>query len=153
MERKSKLLFLSRGDSTRSQMAEGFLHTLAADRFIAASAGTEPGGIDPIALQVMKEAGIDISSQESWSVAQALKMHFGYVITICNMSDERPPIFPFTFHLVHWSVFDPAAVNGSYAVRRAAFRCARQDIESKVQCFLGETVEERNQERAALAYA
>lgn len=134
-------------------MAEGLLRTLAADRFIVASVGIEPGGIDPIALEVMREAGIDISSQESWSVAQALKMHFGYVITMCDMSIERSPIFPFTFHLVHWSILDPATVNGSYAVRRAAFRCARGDIESKVQRFLGETVEKREQERAALAYA
>jgi arsenate reductase len=153
MERKEKLLFLSRGTSSRSHMAEGFLHALAADRFITTSAGIVPGGISPMAIEVMKEVGIDISCQESKSVADVLREHFGYVITICDMAKERSPIFPFTFNLLHWSVADPATLYGSYAETRAVFRCARDDIRIKVCCFLGETAEKQEQEHAAHAYA
>jgi arsenate reductase len=152
MQRKPRVLFLSTGNSTRGQMAEGFLRTLAADRFIVSSAGIRPGGLDPLAKEVMKEIGIDITGQKSKSVAQALKEHYGYVITVCDMAKERSPIFPFTFNLLHWSIEDPSTSRGSPAETREAFRRVRDDIKIKVQYFLGESVE-NEREQGVLAYA
>jgi arsenate reductase len=152
MQKKPKVLLLSRGNPTRSQMAEGFLHAMAADRFIAVSAGIEPGGLNPLAIEVMGEVGIDISGQESKNVAQALKEHYGYVITVCDMAKERSPIFPFTLNLLHWSIEDPATVKGSYAEKKEAFRRVRDKIKAEVQCFLGEPIE-KELKRETLVYA
>jgi arsenate reductase (thioredoxin) len=152
MQSKTKVLFLSKGNATRSQMVQGFLQALAADRFVGCSAGVEPGGLSPLAIKVMREVGVDISKQESKSVAQVLKEHFGYVITFCDLTRERAPIFPFTFHLLHWSVVDPHAVTGPDFVRREAFRHVRDDIEAKVRFFLDGAVE-NDLERGVLVYA
>lgn len=114
MERKKpKVLFLSTGNATRSQMAEGFLRALRGEHFDVISAGVEPGPLNPIACAVMKERGIDISEHEPKNVAQSLKEHFAYVITVCDAAKERSPIFPFTPRLLHWSIQDPAAAQGS----------------------------------------
>ena len=79
MQKKPKVLFLSRGNATLSQMAEGFLRAMGGDRFEAASAGLEPGVPNPAAVEVMKEAGIDISGQKAKYVKESLKEHYGYV--------------------------------------------------------------------------
>jgi arsenate reductase len=132
-------------------MAEGFLHTLAGDRFVGVSAGIEPGGLNALATEVMEEVGIDISGQESTNVAQALKEHFGYVITVSDPSKERSPIFPFTLNLLHWSIVDPITVKGSHAEKKEAFRRVRDEIEFQVQCFIHET-SEKSLEQGTLAY-
>ena len=138
MQTTPRVLFLSRGNSTRSHMAEGFLRTRAADLFIPASAGIEPSRPDPLATEVMKEIGIDIRGQESKDVAQALREHFSYVITFYDAAKERSPIFPFTFNLLRWSTPDPAAVTGSHKERKEAFRRVRDEIDAKIQRFLDE---------------
>jgi len=138
MNRLPKVLFLSTGNSTRSQMAEGFLRNLAGDRFIAASAGIEPGSLNPIAAEVMKEAGIDISGQHAKDVKSSLKEHFGYVITVSDDAKERAPIFPFTLHLLHWNIMDPSAAKGSNEEIKNAFRRVRDQVDSKVRDFLSE---------------
>ncbi len=79
---KPKVLFLSTGNATRSIMAQGFLHDLTADRFTVVSAAVEPGNLNPLVGEVMKEAGIDISNQKLKTIAQSLKEPFGRVITI-----------------------------------------------------------------------
>jgi arsenate reductase (thioredoxin) len=152
MNRKPKILFLSTGNSTRSQMAEGFLRALAGDQFDAVSAGIEPGELNPLAVEVMKEAGIDISKQQSKNVAESLKEHFGYVITVCNMARERAPIFPFTPNLLHWSLEDPSAATGSVAEKKTIFRRVRDEIRDKVKGFVSE-IAEKNAERASAASA
>jgi arsenate reductase len=103
---KAKVLFLSTGDATRSLIAEGFLRTLAGDRFDAVSAGVEPTASIPLADEMMKEAGIDISAQKPKSIAQSLKQRFGHVITICDTAKERNPIFPFALGVLHWSIVE-----------------------------------------------
>src|SRR5215813_11711814 len=95
MERKPKVLFLSTGNSTRSQMAEGFLRAYAGDRFLAESAGLESAGVNPLAAEVMRERGIDVSPQEPKQVAEVFREHFAYVITLSDMAKEKSPIFPF----------------------------------------------------------
>jgi len=104
---KPRVLFLSTGNARRGMIAEGFLRTLTGDRFDVACAGTEPSALSPLASEVMRESGIDISSLKPKTIAQSIKERFRYVIAICDTAKERSPIFPFTLHLRHWSVIDP----------------------------------------------
>jgi arsenate reductase len=142
MNRLPKVLFLSTGNSTRSQMAEGFLRNLAGDRFVAASAGIEPGSLNPVTVEVMKEAGIDISGQHAKDVKSSLKEHFGYVITVSDDAKERAPIFPFTRNLLHWSITDPSTAKGSNEEIKNAFRRVRDQVSFKVRDFLSEHSQE-----------
>jgi arsenate reductase (thioredoxin) len=135
---KPKVLFLSTGDATRSLIAEGFLRILTDDRFDVASAGVEPSALDPLATEVMKEAGIDISGQEPKSVAQSVKERFRYVIAICDTAKERSPIFPFTLGLSHWSIVDPNAAGALPEHRPEVFRRVRDEIKDKVKQFIAD---------------
>src|ERR1700720_869806 len=139
--RKSKVLFLSTGDATRSLIAEGFLRSLTGDRFDVMSVGVEPGVLNPLASEVMKEAGIDISGQKPKSVAQSFKERFGYVIAICDTAKERSPIFPFTLHLSHWSVIDPNTAAGLPEQRTEVFRRVRDEIKGQVSQFISDTAQ------------
>ncbi len=139
--RKPKVLFLSTGNATRSLIAEGFLRTLTGDRFDVASAGVEQGVLNPLASKVMKEAGIDISAQQPKSVAQSVKESFGYVIAICDTAKEKSPIFPFTLHLRHWSVFDPNSADGLPEQKTEVFRRVRDEIKCNVAQFVAETAQ------------
>lgn len=143
MQKKPKVLFLSRGNATRSQMAEGFLRGIGGERFEAVSAGIEPGVLNPLAVEVMNEAGIDISHQNPKNAKDSLKEHFGYVITVCDAAREKAPIFPFTPNLVHWSIYDPEAAPQDTEERRNIFRRVRDEIRAKVESFLSETTKEK----------
>src|SRR5437867_12758765 len=90
---KKTVLFLCTGNSCRSQMAEGLLRHLAGDRFEAASAGTHPAGLNPGAVAVMQEIGIDISSHRSKRVDEYREARFEYVITVCDWDKEKCQIF------------------------------------------------------------
>jgi arsenate reductase (thioredoxin) len=136
---KSKVLFLSTGDATRSLIAEGFLRSLTGDRFDVVSAGVEPRALNPLAGEVMKEAGIDISGQKPKSIAQSLKLRFGHVVTICDAAKERSPIFPFALGVRHWSIVDPNSDAGLLDQKTQAFRHARDEIKDKVKQFVAET--------------
>jgi arsenate reductase len=138
---KPSVLFLSTGNATRSLIAEGFLRTLTGDRFDVASAGIEPSALNPLASEVMKEAGIDISIQKPKSLAQSVKERFGYVVAICDTAKERSPIFPFTLHLRHWSIVDPSTAGGLPEEKTEAFRRARDEIKDNVKQFIADTAE------------
>jgi arsenate reductase len=133
MNRKSKILFFSTGDSTRSQMAEGFLRTLANDDLIPVSAAVQSPELDPLAIVVMKEVGVDISGQHAKDVAESLKDHFACVVTVCDAVRERFPVWPFTRNIFHWNLADPAAVQGSPEQRQQVFRSVRDQISSNVR--------------------
>jgi arsenate reductase len=133
---KAKVLFLCTGNSARSQMAEGMLRHLAADKFNVASAGTKPAGLNPLAVEAMREIGIDISNHQSKDVAQLLGTKFSWVITVCNNAKETCPIFPFTFRSLHWNLDDPAAAEGSHEEKLAVFRRIRNEIEANIHEFL-----------------
>jgi arsenate reductase len=135
MDRKPKILFLSTGNSNRSQMAEGFLRDLAGNTVDVVSAGIDPGDISPLAVEVMKEAGVDISHQHPKNITESLKERFGYVITVSDMARERAPIFPFTPNLLHWSLEDPGIAEGSAEEKKTAFVRVRDEIREKVQTF------------------
>ncbi len=128
---RPKVLFLCTGNSARSQMAEGLLRTLT-DKFEPLSAGIEPKGLNPLAVEVMREIGIDISHQQSRDVATFLGQHIPYVITVCDNAKERCPIFPGTFKFLHWSFEDPAAATGTPEEKLAVFRRVRDEIAARI---------------------
>ena len=125
---RPKVLFLCTGNSARSQMAEGYLRHAAADRFDPLSAGLEPKGLNPFAIEVMREIGIDISGQRSKDVVTLLGQFVPYVVTVCDNAQERCPIFPGTWKFLHWSFEDPAAATGSREERLTIFRRVRDEI-------------------------
>jgi len=107
MSPKSSILFLCTGNSCRSQMAEAFTRVLKGDVFKPYSAGVEPHGMDPRAIRVMAEAGIDISGQRSKHVDALEGMEFDYVVTVCDHAREACPFFPAKTRLVHRGFPDP----------------------------------------------
>ena len=138
MEHKPRILFFSTGDSTRSQMAEGFLRKLAGDELVPVSAGVNSPDRSPLAVEVMHEVGVDISTQHAEDVRQSLKEHFSYVITVCDASRERFPVWPFTRNIFQWSLVDPESVNGPTDQQREVFRRVRDDIARNVKEFLAQ---------------
>ena len=136
---KSKVLFLCTGDATRGLIAEGFLRTLTGDRFEVVSASVEASASDPLASEVMKEAGIDISGQKPKSIAYSLKQRFGHVIAICDTAKERSPIFPFSLSVLHWNIVDPNSATGLPEQKTEAFRRVRDEIKDKVKRFVADT--------------
>jgi arsenate reductase len=129
---KPKVLFLCTGNSARSQMAEGYLRYTARDRFEPLSAGIEPKGLNPLAIEVMQEIGIDISHQTSKDVVSFLGQYIPYIVTVCDNARERCPIFPRTFKFLHWSFEDPAAAQGSREEKLAVFRRVRDEIAHRI---------------------
>ncbi len=117
-------------------MAEGLLRHLAGDRFDTVSAGTDPVGINPGAIDAMKEIGVDISGQRSKHLREFSKDQFDYVITVCDRAKEACPVFPSTAAMLHWSFEDPAAVDGTGEARQRVFRRVRDEIEERVHQFL-----------------
>lgn len=135
-----KVLFLCTGNSARSQMAEGYLRHVAHERFEAMSAGIEPKGLNPLAVEAMAEIGIDISCQSSKDVVTLLGQHIPYVITVCDNARERCPIFPRTYKFLHWSFEDPAAATGTREEKLAVFRRVRDEIVRQIdEELLGQT--------------
>jgi arsenate reductase len=130
---KAKVLFLCTGNSARSQMAEGYLRHVAGDGFEALSAGIEPKGLNPLAVEAMKEIGIDISRQASKDVREFLGQPIPYVVTVCDNAKARCPIFPRTYRSMHWSLEDPAEATGSQEEKLAVFRRVRDEISQRIQ--------------------
>jgi len=131
-----RVLFVCTGNSARSQMAEGLLRQSAGDRFEVASAGTNPHGLHPLAVQVMREVGIDISQHQSKSLDLFLDLPFNWVITVCDRAKESCPIFPGAATRVHWSFDDPASAEGTEVERTAVFRRVRDEIQHRLRLFL-----------------
>lgn len=130
-ERMARVLILCTGNSARSQMAEGLLRHLGGARYEVFSAGTRPVGVNPVAVEAMREAGTDISTQRSKSVAEFAGQQFATVITVCDNAAEQCPIFPGAPQRVHWSLPDPAAVSGTREEKLAAFRRVRDGLERR----------------------
>ncbi|HEV2396042.1 MAG TPA: arsenate reductase ArsC [Candidatus Sulfotelmatobacter sp.] len=129
---KPKVLFLCTGNSARSQMAEGYLRHAAGEHFEPLSAGIEPKGLNPLAIEAMQEIGIDISHQKSKDVVSFLGQYIPYIVTVCDNARERCPIFPRTFKFLHWSFEDPAAAKGSHEEKLAVFRRVRDEIAHRI---------------------
>ncbi len=134
---KPKILFLCTGNSARSQMAEGLLRAMAGEQFDIFSAGTEPtGSILPEVQEVMREIGVDISSQYSKSVKEYLgKAHFAYVITVCADAEKNcPVVFLNMGKHEHWPFDDPAQFDPR--TRLARTRDVRNQIEARLRSWL-----------------
>ena len=134
---KKKVLFVCVHNSARSQMAEALLKHLAGDRFEVESAGLEPGKLNPVAVEVMGEIGMDISQNKTKSAFDFYKQgkRYDFVITVCDESQaQRCPVFPGTSATsrIHWSFDDPASFQGTREERLEKTRQIRDKIKQKI---------------------
>jgi arsenate reductase (thioredoxin) len=135
---KSKVLFVCIHNSARTQIAEAFLNQICSDDFEAQSAGLEPGRLNPLAVKVMDEIGIDISQKKTQSVADVVGSgeKFAYVITVCDeASAERCPIVPVSGTRLHWGFSDPSTASGTPEEKLVKVRAIRDEIKSKVESW------------------
>jgi len=132
-KRKQKVLFLCTGNACRSQMAEGWARHLLGDRLEAHSAGIEPKGLDPRAVRVMAEAGVDISAQRSKPLREVMQIPFDYVVTVCDHAREQCPFFPGGAKMIHAGFEDPAAAQGTEEEVLALFRRVRDALRRFVE--------------------
>jgi arsenate reductase (thioredoxin) len=130
-----RILVLCTGNSARSQMGEGLFRHEGRGEYEVESAGTKPSYVRPEAIAVMKELGIDISGQRSKSVNEFEGQHFDYVVTVCDNARDTCPVFPARAKRIHWSLEDPAAVQGSEEERLAAFRRTCDQLRDRVKSF------------------
>jgi arsenate reductase len=138
---KQKVLFICVHNSARSQMAEAFLNDICGGYFEAHSAGLEPGTLNPMAVEALREIGIDISHKGTQSVFDVFKSGelFAYVITVCDeTSAERCPIFPGVTTRLHWSFPDPAALEGTRDERLKGTREIRDQIRARIETWCDE---------------
>ncbi len=137
--KKIKVLFLCVHNSARSQMAEAYLNKFGEGQFKAESAGFEPGKLNPIAVDVMKEEGIDISDNRIDSVYEFFKQRrfYGYVITVCDTANnQKCPIFPGVPKRIHWNIEDLSSFKGSYEKKLKKTRIVRDEIKKRVKGFI-----------------
>lgn len=141
--KKAKVMLVCTQNSARSQMAEAFFKTYGDDIVEVYSAGLEPTAVNPYAVKVMQEIGIDISGQRSKSVKEFLgRMSFAYVISVCKKAEGRCPIvFPGVRILLSWPFDDPASMEGAEEEKLQKFRQVRNEIDEKVKTW---TMEYRN---------
>jgi arsenate reductase (thioredoxin) len=133
---KQRVLFLCTHNSARSQMAEGFLRSLAGDRFEVASAGTQATRVHPLAIRAMAEVGIDLGGNTSKVVDAFVEQPWEYVITVCDGANEACPVFPKKSSRLHWSFEDPAQATGSDDQRLEVFRRVREQIRRRVTAWI-----------------
>ncbi len=131
-----RILFLCTGNSCRSQMAEGFARYLGGALVNVESAGIEAHGLNPRAVAVMHEAGIDISGQQSTALDARMLERADIVVTVCGHADARCPMLPSGKHKEHWPLEDPARAAGDEAAIMATFRDTRTRIHERVAGLL-----------------
>ncbi|MFZ1978831.1 MAG: arsenate reductase ArsC [Bacteroidota bacterium] len=133
---KETVLFVCVHNSARSQMAEALLNHLAGDRVVAESAGLEPGELNPLAVEAMKEMGIDISQKKTQDVFDLYKQgrRFNYVITVCDEANgERCPLFPGISTKLHWSFPDPSTLQGTTVEKIKKTINIRNQIKQRIE--------------------
>jgi arsenate reductase len=136
---KTRILFVCIHNSARSQMAEAFVNTYFSDKFIAESAGLEPGALNPLVIKSMAEVGIDISKNLTKDVFDFIKngKFFNYVVTVCDeASGQRCPIFPGALKKINWSFEDPSALTGTEEEKLVKISAIRDSIKIKLEEFL-----------------
>lgn len=135
-----RILVLCTGNSARSQMAEGWFHQLA-PMFEVESAGFKPKGVNPLAVEAMREIDIEIGTQTSKPLSSLELTGWDYVITVCALAETACPIFPGKTERLYWPFNDPAAVLGSQDKQLEAFRTVRDQLRLKVEDFMAELEE------------
>lgn len=136
-----KVLFICVHNSARSQMAEELLRKYAGEKVVTESAGLEPGKLNPLAVEVLKEEGIDISAKETRSVFDLHKQgkKYNYVITVCSKeAEERCPIFPGASRRANWALPDPSKFEGSWTEKLEKTRAVKEEIRTRVLELLKE---------------
>jgi arsenate reductase len=133
-----KILVLCTGNSCRSQMAEGYLRSFAKGKAEIFSAGIEAHGVNPLAVKIMKEDGIDISHQTSNHVDEYKNVDFDYVITVCDNAKEKCPFFPSSAKKFHRNFPDPAKAKGTDEAVLRQFRKVREEIKIYCRKFVAE---------------
>ena len=133
---KTRVLFLCTHNSARSQMAEGFLRAMAGDRFEARSAGTEKTSVNPLAIRVMAERGIDLGGHISKVYDGLMQERWDYLVTVCDDANERCPFVPGSVKRLHWSFEDPSRARGTEEERLHVFRRVRDQIEQRLAEWL-----------------
>ncbi len=134
-----RVLFLCIHNSARSQIAAEYLKKFGGDNFQVESAGLEPGKLNPLAVQVLKEDGIDISGNSTNDVFEFFRQGrlYNYVITVCDeASAQRCPIFPTVLKKIHWSFEDPASFEGTYDEKLEQTRVVRDKIKEAIKDFI-----------------
>jgi len=134
-----RVLFICVYNSARSQMAEAFMRKYGEERFVAESAGLEPGTINPLVVEVMHEEGIDLSGKGTNSVYDYYRdgRSYDYVITVCSKdAAERCPIFPGGGKRLHWPFDDPSKVKGTFKEKLVEVRRIRNAIREQILWFL-----------------
>lgn len=133
-----RVLFLCTGNSCRSQMAEGFVRQFGASTVSAESAGIEAHGLNPRAVDVMREIGIDISRQKSTVMDDSMVAEADVIVTVCDHARELCPAIPGNKRQIHWSFDDPAIARGTESEIGGTFRRVRDEIEGKVKDLISE---------------
>ena len=136
-----KILVLCTGNSCRSQIAEGYLKDFAGDKAEIYSAGIETHGVNPRAIETMKEDGIDISHQTSNNVNEYRNIDFDFIITVCDNAKEQCPVFPSTAKKFHQNFTDPAKATGTQEEIKKQFRKVRDEIKNYCIEFITENLE------------
>jgi arsenate reductase len=146
---KTRILFVCTGNIARSQMAEGLARSLVSSQIEVASAGSRPNprGVHPIAIEVMRERGIDISHHRPKRIDQ-LKGEFDYVITLCDHAAQNCPVLPARKQRLHWSIPDPANAGTDPEAQLIFFRQVRNDLERRIREFLAEIAQSPASSRA-----
>lgn len=137
MSQPFRILILCTGNSARSQIAEALVRSLSLGRVEVASAGSHPAGaVNPLAVAVLREEGIEWHGRVPRSVEGLEREHWDLVITVCDHARDVCPVFPHTRMAVHWGMEDPAAVSGPEEVRLEAFRYTNRLLKRMVGSLL-----------------
>ena len=132
-----RILVRCTGNSARSQMGEGWFHHFAPHLEVE-SAGFKPKGVNPFAIEAMREVGLDISGQTSKAMFELPSLAFDCVITVCATAETACPAFPGKTKRLFWPHIDPAAVQGSDAEKLQAFRTVRDQLQDRIRVFVAE---------------
>ncbi|MEA3210285.1 MAG: hypothetical protein QOE70_3342 [Chthoniobacter sp.] len=138
---KTRVLFICTRNSARSQMAQAWLNHLGGEQMEAESAGFEPGELHPLAVEAMREVGIEIAEQKTKSIFDLYRSGalFAFTICVCDESAEKPPVFPGPTKRLHWSLPDPLAGGGSDADVLSGMRAARDALRARIEAWVSAT--------------
>ena len=145
---KIKILFLCTGNSCRSQMAEGWARYLRGDIIDACSAGLLPVDVNPRAIEVMKEAGVDISKQRSKHIGEFTGVRFDYAVTVCDYARQQCPVFNDKVRIIHRNIEDPSFLTGTEEEIMTAFRKTRDEIKDFIITLADDLQQKRSSNRS-----
>ncbi len=148
-DRPIRVLFVCTHNSARSQIAEALLREYGGTAFEVFSAGTEVSQVNPYAVRVLADHGIDWSGARSKPITEFLDQRFDYVITVCDRARQTCPVFPGSENTLHWGLDDPSEVEGSEAEKLAGFRRTELDISTRLRPFIEVALRAAGRDRRA----